>query len=124
MKTYYVGALLISVLLAGCATPSKRYEKLMPLNESEKQSLTCAELDQEALKIKAALSNIGEVSTANAAMANFGMGTAILRATLGGFNSKDLQFSVDVKEQKEAIQKANARLSDVTQLHTEKQCPS
>ncbi|MBP6344470.1 MAG: hypothetical protein KA346_00975 [Neisseriaceae bacterium] len=124
MKKYYVSSLLITVFLAGCATPSKHYEKLLPLNEVEKQSLTCIQLDQEVSKIQGTLTDIGEVSTADAAMANVGIGAAILRASLGGFNSKDMQLSVDVKEQQDAIQKANDRLLAVTQLQTEKKCLS
>lgn len=124
MKKLYVGSLLISVLLVGCATPSKHYEQLLPLNEREKQNLTCAELDQEAIKINTTLSTIGEVSTADAAMANFGVGAAILRASLGGFNSSDLQLNADVKAQKDAIQKATNRLAEVEKLQSEKKCVS
>lgn len=124
MKKLVMGSLVVGFLLAGCATPSKHYEKLLPLNEEEKQNLTCVQLDKEVISIQNELTAIGEVSTVDSAMANLGVGTAILRATLGGFNSKDMQISVDVAEQKDAIQKANERLSDVKLLQTEKQCIS
>lgn len=122
MKKNYISALFIGLLLVGCATPSKKYVKLSSLNEEEKMSLTCEQISQEIVSIQNQLNEIGEVSSIDAAAANFGVGMAILRASLGGFNSGDLQVKADVEEQRDAIQKANIRLAEVIELQQEKKC--
>ena len=115
--------LLLIVLcsfLSACAT--KSYTKVEALSDQHKEKMTCELIQDDIDQTESVIKQTGDVSTGDKVFSGVGITMGILRASLGGFNTEDWKTAANVKEQQEALDKANLRLAQLKDLQSQKGC--
>lgn len=121
MKKYKTLPLIaLYTVLSACAT--ENYTKLEALSDQHKESMTCELILDDIDKAELVIQKIGEVKTGDKVVSGMGIAAGILRASLGGFNTEDWKVAANVKEQQDALDKANLRLAQLKDLQVEKGC--